>query len=289
MNIFKQGGIVALIMGSIFILLSFNGKNNTINNNSEDINLAIRQAIHHMLMIEDDSTTTIPPAWDNLKGEHQLKIEKQILYDTLPFLLNQAFLDYNITDPYTVAIKSCEGDSILLGYNFTAFGNGQIPCSNRELESGCNILSVKFPPKEEKANIFLSLGLIGLFGGMVGIFIPMIFVGKQEEEIKIDQKETETILIGSSIFDPKNLTIAVNGKEQTLTFRESKILKYFADHKNEVLKRVDIEDFVWSSEGTIVGRSLDVFISRLRKILKADATLSIKNIHGIGYRLEEKK
>ena len=57
---------------------------------------------------------------------------------------------------------------------------------------------------------------------------------------------------------------------------------------NQVLKREDIQDAIWSEEGVIVGRSLDVFISRLRKILRKDERLAIKNIHGVGYRLEIK-
>jgi len=62
---------------------------------------------------------------------------------------------------------------------------------------------------------------------------------------------------------------------------------YLIQNKNEILKRVDIQNHVWEEEGVIVGRSLDVFISRLRKIIKEDESLTIKNIHGVGYRLEE--
>jgi DNA-binding response OmpR family regulator len=71
-----------------------------------------------------------------------------------------------------------------------------------------------------------------------------------------------------------------------LTFRENKLLLYFANHPNQVLEREEILANVWGDEGLIVGRSLDVFVSRLRKILKNDTTLQLKNIHGIGYRLE---
>ena len=75
-------------------------------------------------------------------------------------------------------------------------------------------------------------------------------------------------------------------EEINLTFRENKLLSFLASQPNEVLKRADILAAVWEEEGVIVGRSLDVFISRLRKLLKPDSTVQIKTIHGIGYRLE---
>jgi DNA-binding response OmpR family regulator len=82
--------------------------------------------------------------------------------------------------------------------------------------------------------------------------------------------------------------IKIREDEKILTFREAKLLEYFASHPNEVLNREQIQDYVWKDEGVIVGRSLDVFISRLRKILKSDESISIKNIHGVGYKLEVK-
>ena len=59
-----------------------------------------------------------------------------------------------------------------------------------------------------------------------------------------------------------------------------------AQHPNEVLSRDTLIAKVWEDEGVIVGRSLDVFISRLRKLLKGDDSVQIKTVHGVGYRLE---
>jgi len=56
-------------------------------------------------------------------------------------------------------------------------------------------------------------------------------------------------------------------------------------HQQQILEREKIVAKVWGEEGVIVGRSLDVFISRLRKILKEDTRLEIKNVHGVGYKL----
>lgn len=71
-----------------------------------------------------------------------------------------------------------------------------------------------------------------------------------------------------------------------LTYREAKLLHLFVTHANQVLERSTIIEKVWADEGVLVGRSVDMFVSRLRKMLKEDATVQIVAVHGIGYRLE---
>lgn len=75
----------------------------------------------------------------------------------------------------------------------------------------------------------------------------------------------------------------------TLTNKEAKLLRLFCIHRNQVLERDLIQKAIWEDEGYFVGRSMDVFISRLRKIFKHDERISIQTIHGIGYRLQIKE
>ena len=60
----------------------------------------------------------------------------------------------------------------------------------------------------------------------------------------------------------------------------------FVTHANQILERSTIIEKVWADEGVLVGRSVDMFVSRLRKMLKDDPTIQIVAVHGIGYRLE---
>ena len=92
--------------------------------------------------------------------------------------------------------------------------------------------------------------------------------------------------LGNTAFDPANLCVTIGGKRQPLTFREAKLLQFFAERPNQVLERDAILAAVWEDEGIIVGRSLDVFVSRLRKILQDDPSVKIANVHGVGYRFE---
>jgi DNA-binding response OmpR family regulator len=85
-------------------------------------------------------------------------------------------------------------------------------------------------------------------------------------------------------FDSKNYTVSKEGKTLNLTQRESELLKYFAEHKNQVLKREEILKALWGDDDYFMGRSLDVFISRLRKIFAEDNRITIENLHGIGFK-----
>lgn len=94
--------------------------------------------------------------------------------------------------------------------------------------------------------------------------------------------------IGKYQFDPKNYTLQDSGNTTTLTQRESELLLYFIRHKNSVLKRQDILKAIWGDDDYFMGRSLDVFISRLRKVFANEENIVIENIHGIGFRFSEK-
>lgn len=88
-------------------------------------------------------------------------------------------------------------------------------------------------------------------------------------------------------FDPKNYTLQEANNIITLTQRESELLLYFITNKNSVLKRQDILKAVWGDDDYFMGRSLDVFISRLRKVFADEENITIENLHGIGFRFSE--
>ena len=95
--------------------------------------------------------------------------------------------------------------------------------------------------------------------------------------------------MGSFSFDPKNYILQdKNGKEVSLTQRESDLLLLFIKNKNSVLKRQEILNAIWGDDDYFMGRSLDVFISRLRKIFSDEESIAIENIHGVGFRFAEK-
>jgi DNA-binding response OmpR family regulator len=111
---------------------------------------------------------------------------------------------------------------------------------------------------------------------------------KIEIFLKRSQKNnaTEKVIfqIGKYKFDSKNYIMQFENEKITLTQRESELLKLFFENKNVVLKREQILKSLWGDDDYFMGRSLDVFISRLRKILVNETGISIENLHGIGFR-----
>jgi DNA-binding response OmpR family regulator len=83
-----------------------------------------------------------------------------------------------------------------------------------------------------------------------------------------------------------NQVLQVEQQVFNLTQKEAGLLKIFCDSPNKLIARETIQKAIWEDEGYFVGRSMDVFISRLRKMLKADAKVKIVNVHGSGYKLE---
>jgi DNA-binding response OmpR family regulator len=90
--------------------------------------------------------------------------------------------------------------------------------------------------------------------------------------------------VGIFTFYFDSLNLDCNGERKTLTYKEAELLRYFCDNPNKVLSRSDILIQVWGSDDYYLGRSLDVFISRLRKYLSSDENIKILNLHGIGFR-----
>ncbi|MBS1507673.1 MAG: response regulator transcription factor [Bacteroidetes bacterium] len=98
--------------------------------------------------------------------------------------------------------------------------------------------------------------------------------------------ESETFAVGEFLFDARNFKLTHSTCEKTLTQKEAEVMKLLCATKDRVLKREEILKSVWGDDDYFMGRSLDVFISKLRKYLKEDPSVEIVNYHGVGFKLE---
>ncbi|MEL6655285.1 MAG: response regulator transcription factor [Bacteroidota bacterium] len=89
--------------------------------------------------------------------------------------------------------------------------------------------------------------------------------------------------VGGYSFNYPNLELKYEDEIRRLTQKEADLLQYLIEHKNQVIKRGDILEKIWGENDYFLGRSLDVFISRLRKYLKQDDSIKVENIHGVGF------
>lgn len=115
-----------------------------------------------------------------------------------------------------------------------------------------------------------------------------IFLKRSGYLPKSQAQPVKIIQIGKFTFDYEDLVLTFEGEQKRLTSKEAELIKLFSDHRNKILGRSEILKTIWGSDDYFLGRSLDVFISRLRKYFLADPDLKISNIHGIGFRLTVK-
>lgn len=102
---------------------------------------------------------------------------------------------------------------------------------------------------------------------------------------KMHSEQVKEYGLGNLLFSFTNLKLNSNGEEISLTQREADLLKFFCEHPNKVVKREEVLLSVWGKDDYFLGRSMDVFITRLRKYFKADPSVILETIHGIGFRL----
>lgn len=99
--------------------------------------------------------------------------------------------------------------------------------------------------------------------------------------------EPDVFELGNFTLDSKNLTLtSPGGSEQKLTAKEAKILRMLCLNRNAVVERDILLNSIWGKDDYFTGRSMDVFITKLRKYLKDDPRVKIQNIHGVGFKLE---
>lgn len=98
-----------------------------------------------------------------------------------------------------------------------------------------------------------------------------------------DTDETEFSL-GTSTFDYENLTIKGDNIDTRLTQKEADLLRFFCLNANKVVKREEVLTKVWGKDDYFLGRSMDVFITKIRKYLKEENDIEIQTIHGVGFR-----
>jgi DNA-binding winged helix-turn-helix (wHTH) protein len=265
---------------------------------SERINLALRRTAHLLLKEAGDSVSTIAPVKQTSELTYLVTLEHAFNYDSLPTFLQNSLATQEITQKYDVAVWDCHQLDLLLGYSSLDFlKNKDVPCGGRLQPNMCLNFSVTFKDPSVSALNFRGLaiflgGLLFLVIGAMAYFyyeyaqnkalIAPLIVPNPHQEID----NAHLIYIGQTIFNTHNQTLLTPNSEQKLTFQEAQLLQLFCQHRNELLERDFILKTVWSDEGVLITRSVDVFVSRLRQLLKPDLSLKITNVYNRGYRFE---
>ena len=100
------------------------------------------------------------------------------------------------------------------------------------------------------------------------------------------QPSQKSFRIGKFTLDPNNMTLSSKESSRVLTKKEAALLRLLAENKNKLLTREYALKTIWGDDDYFIGRSMDVFITKLRKYLKDDERVKIVNVHGTGFKLE---
>ena len=102
-----------------------------------------------------------------------------------------------------------------------------------------------------------------------------------------NKPENNIFNIGKFVFDHSRQTLTIEGDERHLTSKECELLRLFALNFNQIVDRTTTLQKIWKTDSIFAARSMDVYITKLRKYLSADPSLQIINVHGVGFKLTQ--
>ena len=276
------GSVALLLIAAVCLAFSFTG--------TDDFEIArreilIRKVGHELLLQSGDSVSRVLPVNKISDNEFQLSFEREfgflpdsLVYTTLSLLGKDA----RVPD-YVVNVLNCGTQKVAYGY---AISNKEketiVSCKGRRLPKACYVISIQFKDALISAKSGYLLGSLPILA-----FIGLLFfrTAKPKKDVQVIH-EVDQFQLGGILFDAKLRKLVMKELTVDLTATESRVLRIFAESPNLVIERNRIQKEIWEDEGVIVGRSLDMFISKLRKKLEMDERVKIVVVRGIGYKME---
>lgn len=277
------GLILLLVMATVGLALS--------TGDFDDFAIARREVLlrrigHELLLQSGDSISRVLPVKKSAENEYQISFENKLSFQT-DALVNttQRWL---AKDPfardYVVTVLNCGNSTVAYGFAISKNKKEDIvSCLGRRQPTACYRINIKFKPEgiTTARNKYFLGGL--LFLAVVGF----IFWRRTKPGRELPKEEHNKIVtFGSVVFDAQKRQLLINNESIDLTGTETRLLLIFAASPNETIERSRLQKEIWEDEGVVVGRSLDMFISKLRKKLELDPNSNIVVIRSKGYKLE---
>lgn len=270
--------------------------------NEAHIKVALRMVGHQVLLSSGDSVSRVLPI--EQEGDHyKIQFESDFYFNpsVLSVTIDSAMALSNIATAYLVEVQECDSGKIAYSYEVgNAVESGIIPCGTRPQPAGCyNLLITLLEPTAAitafdpaavnqlggtaaKTDV-AALSAIGIV--LLVLLLALVLATYYWKKNQPESLNPDVIQLGKYQFDTRNMTLAVDDTGIELTGKETALLLLLHGAANTTLEREVILRDVWGDEGDYVGRTLDVFISKLRKKLDADPNVRIANIRGVGYKL----
>ncbi|RKR14610.1 transcriptional regulator [Maribacter vaceletii] len=273
---------VFYILGILILVLIYSIFVNTTFPKTEIINVSLRNIGHKLLLKNNDTSSLVLPIkkksnnWFEISFDSKISISPSFLTKTVSTTFKRLKLPAN----YIVEVKSCELNEIVYSYKMSLKEEGVIiPCIGRDLPKSCYKLNIKFLSSSKKPWNFIPYSLIS-----IGVIIIFYFLLKKKEQKK--KNITKASYNIKDILNTEERKLILNGIEIDLSEKETEILTLFLNKPNQIISREKLQKEIWEDKGVIVGRSLDTYISKLRKKLRKNSSIEILNIRGKGYKMK---
>ncbi len=288
----KRWYLPILLIAALAIFLSVYSANRTgsaFQTSKEEI--LFRKIGHELLISSGDNTSRVMPIKHLSESEFQIRFENQLSFapDSIVNIVMKALTGSTLPKDYSVNVLDCASGEIVHGFVISGSDKKDvIPCRERSLPKSCYYIDLKFSASDRTSPLYMA-GIA--ISGVALIFWGVFTYNKRRHKKEIFEKNTsqndsKSIQIGKYVFYFDLDCIEFENEKTLLTSKESKLLYIFSSSPNEIIDRNRLQKEVWENEGVIVTRSLDMFVSKLRKKLAKDPFVKIVNIHGKGYKLE---
>lgn len=273
---------------SVFLFTHFNyGQTNL---KEKQIMVSMRMIGHEILIASEDSLSRVLPI-EKVNNRYKIQFESEFEFvpNDLIVIINQVVEDTKIARHYIVEVEKCETRETVYSYEIVDIDSlAIIPCKLRAQPKDCyNIFftildstKIEYAETSNETDYFITI----LVMVILLTIVLLIFYMRKPKTSSIN-RDSDIITIGGYKFDKIQMELFYERDKVELTSKESDLLILLYSSANIVIERDVILQSVWGDEGDYVGRTLDVFISKLRKKLSKDESVKIVNVRGVGYKL----
>jgi hypothetical protein len=258
---------------------------------SDDFDIARREVLlrrigDELLTQSGDSKSRVLPVKKIAENEYQISFENEFTFlpDSLVNTTRRLLAKDPLASDYVVNVVNCGNSSVAYGYAIAKNKKDDIvACRGRMQPRGCYMINITFKPTgiNTAKNGYL-LGSLPFLAFVGFIFFRSV----KPRKAAPGAQHTGILTFGSVLFNTQERQLVINKNTIDLTGTETRLLLIFALAPNQPIERSQLQKEIWEDEGVIVGRSLDMFISKLRKKLELDPNTNIVVIRGKGYKLE---
>lgn len=246
----------------------------------------LRRMGHELLLLSGDSISRVAPIQTIHENEYQIQFENQLTFTSDSLVaLAQRLLN---KDPYfsecIIKVYRCDSNTIVYSFAISKKNkNDLITCLGRKQAKACYTINVQFKPENKAYSSYIIWGSIGLF---VSLLLFVMIRKRYHQKQLVPNSNSNSYTLGLFEFKVPEQQLLFQESIIELTGTETRLLRLFAAAPNKTIARSVLQKEIWEDEGVIVSRSLDMFISKLRKKLENDPATNIVVVRSKGYRLE---